>query len=378
MMNEMEESKGQLGGTGGGELSRRRFLGGVGRAAILAPLATGGLGVVLSAGDRAASAAERYATRTRAATKSVNMTTGQGLINSFLDQYVAADLGFWSKRGLDVNIISGINTSDDIQEVVSGSSDFTIGGYPTIPEVVAHNLGLVNVVGDFQRTQFVIGSYSPNAITSVKQLRGKTIGIISVGGAEVVMLDLVLHLAGIPTSSLTTPVVGIGPGVYQLAVQGKIDGWMGVDSVDAALIAAGSKITDLRPPAIARNLGKTAQAYMTRRDLIKSDPKAVQAYVDGTIEALEFCTKKSHWRQAAASWQKYDSTASYAQLASAMPTLISDWTDGGTSKVGTIDLTAYQESLDLMHSAGTIKKKVSADTVATTEFVERAWKTLKI
>jgi ABC-type nitrate/sulfonate/bicarbonate transport system substrate-binding protein len=336
------------------------------------PLATGGLGVFLSACGSAAPS------RPRGAAKHLTFTTGKGLIDSFIDQYVAADLGFWTRRGLDVRIVSGIGTSDDVQEVVSGVSDFTTGGFPTIPEIVNHDLSLVNVVGDFQRAIFVISSYTPHAITSVAQLRGKTVGIITVGGAEVIELDILLHQAGIPTSEVSTPVVGLGPGVYELAVQGKIDAWMGVDSVNASLIAAGQKITDYRPPSLAGNLGKCAQGYMTGSDLIKQDPAAVQAYVEGTIEAMEFCTKRSNWRRAAAAWHKYEPTATYASLAPAMPTLIRDWTDDGRARVGAIHLDAYQQTIDLMYSAGMIKKRVSADTIATTEFVDRAYKSLGI
>lgn len=356
-----------------GTLSRRDLLGAVGRTALLLPLASGGLGVLLSS---CSSTPAVHSTKT--SNNHITFTTGAGLINSFLEQYVAADLGFWSKRGLDVKIVSGIDTSDDVQEVVSGTSDFTTGGFPTIPEIVDHDLQLVNVVGDFQRVFFVIASYTPRAITSMEQLRGKTVGIISVGGAEVVELDVALHLAGIPSSDIKTVVVGLGPDVYQLAVEGKIDAWMAVDSINASLIAAGDKITNYRPSSIAASLGRTAQAYMTRRDLIEQQPSVVQAYVDGTIEAMEYCLKESHWQTAASAWRKYDSTATYAALKPAMPTLIADWTNSGTAKVGSIDMAAYQRSIDLLHEVGLMKKRVAADTVATTEFVTQAYANLKI
>jgi ABC-type nitrate/sulfonate/bicarbonate transport system substrate-binding protein len=197
-------------------LSRRALLGGGLRLAGGAALLGTGLASVGDSlfGSSAASAAPMMS--------KISFQLGWLTNTEFAGSYLAASKGYYSKAGLDVNILSGEGV--DVEGIV-GAGKALVGdsNADTCSAAVAQGADLKIIGAKYQKNPFCIISSAKKPITSPKELIGKTVGI---NAYNFTGWSTFLAINGIAPSQVKTKNEGYTSGPEPLA-DGRVDAWMG-------------------------------------------------------------------------------------------------------------------------------------------------------
>jgi putative hydroxymethylpyrimidine transport system substrate-binding protein len=138
--------------------------------------------------------------------------------------YQALADGDFTKAGLDVRVETPPNPDSPLQLLAAGKVDIAISYEPEV--LLARNQGqpLVSVGAIVQRPLTSIVSVGKQHITSVKQLRGKTVGYAGIPYQQA-YLDTILTQAGVPVSSVR--LVNVGSNLVPAMVSGRVAATIG-------------------------------------------------------------------------------------------------------------------------------------------------------
>jgi NitT/TauT family transport system substrate-binding protein len=134
-----------------------------------------------------------------------------------------------------------------------------------------------------QGSPFFLVSKKGQAIASPKDMVGKTIGIISKGGAVDNLLDVMLINNGIDAKSVNREVVGNSPGAFGLIEQGRIHAFFISTGSYVQLKMSGAAIEAWNTDKFAPIPG---QVLMTSKAAAEKDPETIVKFlraVDATM-----------------------------------------------------------------------------------------------
>jgi NitT/TauT family transport system substrate-binding protein len=153
--------------------------------------------------------------------KSINYTLSWLPTGQYAFVYMARQLGFWKKRGLDVDITRGYGSMAAIQGVSTGKFDF--GGAATGAVILGNarglNLKMVGTQGYDGGLCILVPANGP--IKTPKDLAGKKIGVTAAGG-DTPFLPAYCELAGVDYKSIS--VVSLDSQIIeQSVISGRVD-----------------------------------------------------------------------------------------------------------------------------------------------------------
>ena len=216
------------------------------------------------------------ALRPALAAEPLTFMTPFGFIPDFLEMMNMVSGGFLTREGFAPTLLGGHGTAVALQQLVSGAVSFV--RMTAIDEYIAAAKGaaLVCVSTLYQGSNFHVISAKDKPITSAKDLKGKTIGIVSVGGSTEQLLDIMLRAVGMTKADVNMQVVGNSPGVMQFVRQGRVDCFINSLGVVVALQTAGEAIvnwpTDRYAPL-------PSQIYVTSREMVEKNPATVVRFL---------------------------------------------------------------------------------------------------
>ena len=184
-------------------VDRRSFLAGSAAASILLP---------------GAAAAQQRA--------KVKYLTPFGYLIGFGETMYADTGGFFAKEGLDVEIEGGRGSAMSVQQVMGGNVLLSRTGGTDHIKAYAKDPSIVAIGEIFQRDIFYVISHADKPIRSAADLAGKTMGVVSPGGATENLLDMMLTSAGIPTTQTERQAVGNAPSAFELVKLGRVAGYI--------------------------------------------------------------------------------------------------------------------------------------------------------
>jgi NitT/TauT family transport system substrate-binding protein len=151
--------------------------------------------------------------------------------------------GHFAKEGLDVTISNARGTAIGIQQVIAGQAAATrIGVLDLMKADAAQATPLVSVATSLQEGIFSLISLKSAPITSAAAMRGKTIGVASMGGGMENTLNLLLAAGGVPISEVPRQAIGSNAGNIELLKQGRVAGFFATVENTAFLRRAGEPI----------------------------------------------------------------------------------------------------------------------------------------
>ena len=160
----------------------------------------------------------------RAAGDPVTLITPFGFDADFIDLMNAASGGHFAKEGLDATVLGASGTVQHIQQVIAGQADFgRFSGIDFIRAVGAKDAPLRALATMRQNSGFHVVSLKDNPVKSGADLKGKTIGLLSVGGTTQTFIEVLLAKNGIVKDESKLLVTGNSPGEVDLIRQGRID-----------------------------------------------------------------------------------------------------------------------------------------------------------
>lgn len=153
----------------------------------------------------------------------------------YLQEMNAVVGGHFEKEGLEVDITNVRGTSVGIQQVIAGQAAFTrVGLLDLFKASASQDTKLVSVATSLQGGIFSLVSRSGDPINSPADLRGKTVGVASLGGGQENILNLMLAGADIPFAEVPRQAIGSSAGNVEILKQGRVDAF--ISNVETALL----------------------------------------------------------------------------------------------------------------------------------------------
>jgi ABC-type nitrate/sulfonate/bicarbonate transport system substrate-binding protein len=132
--------------------------------------------------------------------------------------------GHLAKEGLDAKVLGATGTVQSIQAVIGGEAQFgRFSGIDFIRAVAGKGAPLKAFATLRQNLGFNIVSPKDRPVKSGADLKGKTIGLLSVGGSTETYIDVLLAQAKVPKSEAKLIVAGDSPGEVELIKKGRLD-----------------------------------------------------------------------------------------------------------------------------------------------------------
>jgi NitT/TauT family transport system substrate-binding protein len=255
--------------------TRRAFLGVVGTS--LGGLAVGGLGA------RAAAAA-------RPTKRAVLVYGVQTLdVTTAFFGAVPQALGYYRDEGIEVEVQTVAGASAAINLLTSGQAQFSSHGTAGLFEAVdkgAPVKGFICQIPDYFVSLAVL---KDGPITSVDQLRGKTIGVNAVGGAPDLVLRAVVQKFGW-TVGKDVEFLAVGTGIPALDAlrKGRVQALGLWDSIFAGFEFLGAQFRYFRPDPMP-SIGFTHTSNVQVKT-IQEDPDLVTAMARAQAKSIVFMT----------------------------------------------------------------------------------------
>ncbi|MBL8379952.1 MAG: ABC transporter substrate-binding protein [Burkholderiales bacterium] len=188
---------------------------------------------------------------------------------SYSPVFYAVTQGYFAKEGLDVEVINGKGASLAAQLVIASQADVGhTGSSNYIIAKVNSAAPLIAIATFSQVSPFYLISSPAAPIKAAADMKGKTIGVASLGGSQFGTLNNVLRLGGVDPDSVNKVTTNDGPASYGLIQAKRIDGYVGPIHTLVHL-----------PDAVKMPLddGLPSQVYVVReRDLPKNEDMYVK------------------------------------------------------------------------------------------------------
>ena len=230
-------------------------------------------------GAGAAALASPFVLRGAAAQTPEKLTfmTPFGFIPDFLPLMNMVSGGHLAKQGFESTLIGGQGTATAIQQLLGGQVSFVyVSALDEILAVAKQNASLLSVSTLVQGSTFQLVSPKDKPIRTAQDMRGKTIGIVSVGGATEILLNIALIAAGMKPDDVKKEVTGNSPGALQLVKQGRVDCFFCAIGVVVALERAGEAIEVVSTDAFAP---MPSQIFLTTKEIAASKPETVTRFL---------------------------------------------------------------------------------------------------
>jgi NitT/TauT family transport system substrate-binding protein len=203
---------------------------------------------------------------------------------SNLFTYVAKEMGFWEKHGLDVSIARGSGSVAAAEAVGSGKFDFSMCAPLAAILQVVKGLPIISLAACAYDATMGIGVLDDGPIKTPKDLEGKQLGGTATSG-EFPFLPAFAEKAGFDLSKVT--VVQVDNKVRnRLLTEHKVDAISGFATTFLAeYVATGTKAHAMLYSHYGiPNYGNTV---ITQPQRLTSDAELCAAFVDGMMEGLK-------------------------------------------------------------------------------------------
>lgn len=199
---------------------------------------------------------------------------------------IAKEKGYFEAEGLDITILPTPGTASAIAQVASGGAMFSqSAAITTVPAIANQGAEIITVAQVIYKSVFELASPLDKPLTKPEDWKGKTIGLMSVGGSTDQLLDAMSAAGGVDISSTKKVVTGLAAGAYAFLQRGQVDGFFSFYPVRIALENQGIKLhylnTDDFAPIPPDNVIVSRTALKT-----EADRKAVVSYLRACAKAM--------------------------------------------------------------------------------------------
>lgn len=277
---------------------RRRVLG----AAVLAIAAMVVSGCAASSGSTGEKGAAASGSGSSAKVKIVYAVATKVLNSGYPFATLPKALGYFDQEGLDVQIVPGESSATTLQLLASGKADIGVvvpNAAMTQTATGALDVRSFYAVSRQNSNYFAVNPDSP--IKSVKDLKGKKLGVAALGSGANVFAESAEKLAGVDPSSVQEVNVGYGTPAYQALKDGQVDAYTIISSFNAQAKNAGYNFRLLPNPENVKNLF-SYDLYATSK-FIKDHPDVIARFGRATAKATVFlktnpeAAVKIFWKQ---------------------------------------------------------------------------------
>jgi NitT/TauT family transport system substrate-binding protein len=213
----------------------------------------------------------------------------------YLPNMLTKQLGYFEQEGLAVTLIDEASGQSAEDEVLAGAVDAGSGSYNHTIELQAGGKQLACVVqlnvapGEAE----VVSAKEAAQIRSVKDLKGKNLGITEPGSGTQTLTTVLLHHAGISPGQVHFIPVGADDTFIAAMQQGRIDAGMTTEPTISRLVSSGigKVLVDLRTPQTTRAALGGPYPFICvfmKYSYVNSHREVVQKLVNAYVKTLEW------------------------------------------------------------------------------------------
>lgn len=199
-----------------GKRNRRVPRGGARRLAAALVAGGVGLGALAAGGTAGANAVRAHSAKLQKITLTLALDPPKMIFMGF---EIAKQEGFFQRNGLDVTIMAEQGGVQAARAVAAGDAYFEAGGTDAIAASVAQNGGLTSI---WSYGGSDLSLMSDSNITSVSQLKGKTIGAGDATGPAFELGAIALRKAGVGLKQVNFAILNGRPALIGAMVAGKV------------------------------------------------------------------------------------------------------------------------------------------------------------
>ncbi len=204
----------------------------------------------------------------------------------FAPIYVAQKKGFYAKQGLEVEVEYGYE-NDFVALAAQGEREFALASGDQVILARSQGVPIVYVMKWHQRYPVALISSKTKNIKTVKDLKGKSVGLPGFFGASYIGWKALVYTSGLDETQVTVKQIGFTQAV---AVQ--------QDLVDAAIVYIVNEPIQLRNAGVevdivevSDHIDLVSNGMLVGEKLIKEDPQLVRRMVKATLQGLEYSIK---------------------------------------------------------------------------------------
>ncbi|HEY0583785.1 MAG TPA: ABC transporter substrate-binding protein, partial [Chloroflexota bacterium] len=286
--------------------------------------------------------------------------------------WLARDLGFYQKEGLDVEIVEAQATPSVIAALRSGEVDVgNINSEDVIRLTAGKDLEMRTINSSNGRNFFMI--VGKNSLGSVNELSGKSFAIARVGSQDHALSTKVLAAKGVPSDALSFVAVGQPNVRAQALVAGQVDAttmslatWVTVQNEKNLKVLVNADDYFSAVPLVNKGNAVTTK-------VLAEKPEALRRFTAAIIKASRFFAEnKQGWVDGMTKLRPELQRADLEFL----------WDQFGSSWAvnGQFNMNAYQTSTDFLYETGTFNDvpRIDARDWADPQFVDAVLKGLGV
>lgn len=215
---------------------------------------------------------------------------------------VPAVLGFWKEAGLDVAVNPTSGSTQAVQLVTAGTSHFTMATVE--PLIIGRQKG-AKIVAIYNHTRepiYTIAVQAESSITSLEQVKGKKIGVLSLSSGAVPFSKAMLASIGIdPEKDVSWLPIGIGQQSVHALKNNMVDAVGYWDWGYAIMENGGIKFRHFTTPKTKNVL---SLAIVANEDFLNANQKVAVGFAQGIAKATLF-TLTNPEAAVRIHWEKY-------------------------------------------------------------------------
>jgi NitT/TauT family transport system substrate-binding protein len=308
--------------------------------------------------------------------KKVRIAVGTTVLNVAYPQLtLASTLGYWKAEGYDVELLPAGASLQALQQMVANNAEFGQINASVIVQANAKNDLPVRVVMANGVLDWSVAVDADGPIKSVKDLKGKTVGVFSLATGGIAYFNNLLRANGLdPTRDVELVPLGLGAPPLEAMKSNRVQALLYWAAAVASFQNAGLKLNKL--------IGQDWRTYpdfslSTMQSSVDKEPAMVVGIARGVAKATVYalanpeCAVKLHWQRYPstkasgadeATLIKWDLNAQQAQLDS----LAEGFKLGGGKFWGQPNADSFDRLVKFMMDAKLIDKPVTAQSMMVT------------
>jgi NitT/TauT family transport system substrate-binding protein len=279
---------------------------------------------------------------------------------------VAQDQGYFEDEGIELEVEATEGSGFVTQQIIAGNVDF--GWAAAADDVIAFSKdqSLRALTCNPPQNIFLITVAEGSSVTSIDDLKGKTLGITEAGGGEEPIVNAALGAAGLERNKdvKILPIGAAGPQSLNAIKTGKVDAYASSYPDISALRAEGQALTDITPTDFKVIPG---DCLLMKEETLKDEAKRefavkmARAWAKGAVfaaantdAAIEIACKQVPEECKDMAFAKQYS----------LDTIALSGAEDASKPFGVVDPAAWKATADLLKSTKTIQGDIDVTTLS--------------
>lgn len=311
----------------------------------------------------------------------VKISTCGPVMNTGLSPFAVGEkMGYFAQGGISVKVIPLPGSADCVKQVATGDLQYAMPSSEAVALMRLQGVKMKIFYTTYETTIYGVTVPADSPVKSMADLKGKTIGVTSMGSTGVLIAKALAADAGLnPDKDVRIVVAGEGGQTAMLLRNKQVDALSQFDSAYALIENAGVKLRRL--PDNASIASFPANGLVGLESRLSQHHAEALALARGLAMATLF-TQTNPEAAVRAVWELYpqskpigksDAEAMEAGLRPLKARLHAwDPTQGGATKYGEMIAPHYEAYLNFLLKFGVVKQPVPVSEIITDQFIDEA------